>query len=68
MFIETKDLVSVIKTLVTNISGGDTVFYDRVKITDLVNRDHVLKHLHGRIIFGPFERYFYKVVFGRDKN
>ena len=50
---DTKDLVSVIITLDTNISGGDTVFYDRVKKSDLVNISHVLKHLHERIIFVP---------------
>ena len=48
--------MSVIITLGVNISGGYTVFYDGVKITDVVNRAHILKHLHGRIIFGPFEK------------
>ena len=51
----TKYLVSVIITLVTSISGGDIVFYDWVKTSDLVNRAHDLKHLHGRMVFGPFE-------------
>ena len=52
---DTKDLVSVIINLGTNISGGDTVFYNGVKTSDLGNRTHVLKHLHGRMIFGPFD-------------
>ena len=48
---DTKDLLYVMITLVTNISVGDTVIYDGVIISDLVNRAHVLKHLHGRILF-----------------
>ena len=48
---ETKDLLYVMITLVTNISVGDTVIYDGVVISDLINRAHVLKHLHGIIIF-----------------
>ena len=32
---DTKDLLSVIINLGTNISGGDTVFYDGVKKYDL---------------------------------
>ena len=51
-----KDLVYVIITLGENISGGDTVFYDGVKTSDLGSRAHVLKILHGRMIFGPFEK------------
>ena len=52
----TKDLLSVIINLGTNISGGNTVFYDWVKTYDLGNIPHDLKYLHGRIIFGPFEK------------
>ena len=50
-----KDFLSVIITLVTNIRGGDTVFYDGIKTSDLGSGSHVLKHLHGRIIFGSFD-------------
>ena len=39
-----KDLVSAIINLGGNISGGDTVFYDGVKTSDLGSRYHVLKH------------------------
>ena len=53
---DTKDLVSVIITLSKSISGGDTVFYDEVKPSDLGSRAHISKHLHGRMIFGPFEK------------
>ena len=39
---ESMDLVSVIITLGTNISGGDTMFHDRVKQIDLGKIAHVL--------------------------
>ena len=52
---DSKYLVSVIITLGENISGGDTVFYDGVKTSDLGIRSHVLKNLHGRMIFCPFD-------------
>ena len=53
---DTKDLVSVIITLGKNVSGGDTFFCDGVKKSDLGSRAHILKHLHRRMIFGPFEK------------
>ena len=52
---DTKDLVSVIITLGKNISWGNTVFYDGVKTFDFGSRAHILKKLHGRMIFGHFE-------------
>ena len=56
----TKYLLSVIITLGTNISGRNTVFNDRVKISDLGNRSHVLKYLHVIMVFGPFEKCFHE--------
>ena len=53
-----KDWVSVMITLGTYVIRGDTVFYDGIIRTYLVKRDHILKHLHGRIIMGPYERIF----------
>ena len=38
------------------ISGGDAVFNDGVKTSDLGSRDHVFKHLHGIMIFGQFKK------------
>ena len=55
-----KDLVSVIITLGKDISGGDTVFYDGVKSSDFGSRDHILKNLHGRMVFGTFEKVFHE--------
>ena len=63
---DSKDLVYVIITAVKNIRGGDTVFYDGVKTYELESRAHVFKHLHGRMIFGPFEKNTMKVLFGED--
>ena len=56
---DSKYLVSVIITMGENISGVDTVFYDGLKKSDFRSRAHVLKYLHGRMIFGPFEKKFY---------
>ena len=53
---DTKDLLYFIITLGNNIIGGGTVFYDGVKKYDLVNIYRVLKKLHVRMIFGPFEK------------
>ena len=49
-------MVSVIITLGKNISGGNTVFYDGVKSSDFGSIVHAFKNLHGRIVFGPFEK------------
>ena len=53
---DSKYLVSVIITMGKNISGEDTVFYYGVKTSDLGSRSHVLKILHGRMIFGPLKK------------
>ena len=42
------------------MSGGETVFYDRVKHIDLVKISHFLKYLYGKMILGPFERCLYE--------
>ena len=63
---DTKAMVSIIITVGKYISGGDTVFYDGVKTSDLVSRAHILKHLHGIMVFGPFEKFYIKVLFGVD--
>ena len=36
------------------------MFYDGVKTSDLGSRAHILKHLHGGMIFGPFEKVFHE--------
>ena len=57
---DSKDMVSIIIAVVKNISRGDTMFYDGVKTSDLGSRAHILKHLHGRMIFGPFGKIFHE--------
>ena len=52
---DSKYLVSVIITMGKNITGGETVFYYGVKTSNLGSRANILKKLHGRMIFGPFE-------------
>ena len=42
------------------------MFYDGVKTSDLGSRAHVLKTLHGGMVFGPFEKFYIKVLFGVD--
>ena len=54
--------MGVIVILGTNVSGWDTVFYDGVRIYNLVLRDHFLKNLHVRCIAYPFEKSFRKVT------
>ena len=63
---DTKYLVSVIIKIWKVIRGWDTVFYDGVKPSDFGSIDHILKHLHGRMIFAPFEKKSMKVIFGVD--
>ena len=41
---DSKDFFSVIINLGKNVSGGDTVFYDGVKASDLGSRAHILKN------------------------
>ena len=57
---DAKDLVSSIIIVGKDISGGDTVFYDELKTSDLGSRAHILKYLCGRMIFGPFEKVFHE--------
>ena len=55
---DVKYLVSVIITLGKDIIRGDTLFYDGVKTCDFGNRSHILKHSHGIMVFGPFEKFY----------
>ena len=55
-------LVSVIITLGKDIIVGDSVFYDGVKSFDFGNRYHKLKHSHGIMVFGQFEKVFHEVT------
>ena len=59
-------MLSVIIILGDNIRRGDTVFYYGVKTSALGIRAHILRYLHSRTIFGPFENVIMKVLFGKD--
>ena len=41
------------------------MFYDGVKTSDLESRSNVLKYLHGRIIFQPFEEKIHEITIWR---
>ena len=62
---DSKDFLSVIITMGKYIRVGENVFYDGVKKSDLGSRAHVLKHLHGIMIFGPFEKCFHEITLWR---
>ena len=53
---DTKVLLSILINLGANVIVGETLFYEGVKTSDLINRVHVLKYLHGIMIFGTFEK------------
>ena len=57
---DTKDFVYVVITVGKDIGGGDTVFYIGLKTSYFESRAHILKLLHGRMIFGSFEKAFHK--------
>ena len=55
-----KDLLSVIIILGTDLNGGKIVFYDRENMNDIGKRAYVLKHSHGRCVIGSFNKILHK--------
>ena len=53
---DSKDLLSVIIILVTDVNGGETVFYDGENMNDIGKIAHVLKHSHRRCVIGSFDK------------
>ena len=53
---DSKDLLSVIKILGTDVNGGEKVFYDGDNMNDIGKRSHVLKHSHGRCVIASFDK------------
>ena len=51
-----KDILSVIIILGTDVNGGETVFYDGENMNDIGKIAHVLKHSHGRCVIGYFDK------------
>ena len=62
---DSKDLLSDIITLGGGIRVGDTMFFYGVKTSDSGSRAHILKHLHGRMVFGTFEKCFHEFTLWR---
>ena len=56
---DSKDLLSVIIILGTDVNGGETVFYDGETMNDIGNRAHVIKHSHGRCVIGLFGKFLH---------
>ena len=57
---DSKDILSAIIILGTDVNGGETVFYDGEKINDIGKRAHVLNHSHGRCVIGSFDKILYE--------
>ena len=53
---DSKDLMSVILILGTDVHGGETVFFNGETLNDVGKRAHVLKHSHGRCVIGSFDK------------
>ena len=64
----TNDLVSVIITLGTNKSGLDNMFYEGVKMTDLVNIDIIPKHYLAELFFVHLRDVLMNIIFGEDTD
>ena len=55
-----KDLVPIIITLGKDIGGGYTVFNEGVISSHFGSIYHILKHLHGIMVFCTFEKVFHE--------
>ena len=53
---DSKDLLSVIIILGTDVNGDETVFNDGENMNDIGKGAHVLKHSHGRCVIGAFDK------------
>ena len=61
---DSKDILSVIIILGTDVNGGETVFYDGDNMNGIGKRSHVLKHSHGGCDIGAFDKTLMKDLFG----
>ena len=52
---DSKDLMSVIIILGTDVHVGETFFNDGENMNDIGKRAHVIKHSHGRYVIGSFD-------------
>ena len=51
-----KDLLSVIKILVTDVNGVEILFNDGENMNHICKIAHVLKHSHGRCVIDAFDK------------
>ena len=51
---DSKDLLSVIIILGTNVNGGETFFNDGENMNNIGKRAHILMHSHGRCVIGSY--------------
>ena len=57
---DSKDLLSVIIILGTDVNGGETGFIYGENMNDIGKRAHVLKHSHGRCVIGSFDNFLHE--------
>ena len=53
---DSKDILSVIIILGTDVNGGETVFNNGENMNDIGKQSHVLKHSYGRCVIGSFDK------------
>ena len=51
-----KDLLSVIMILETDVNGGEPFFYYGENINDIGKRAHVINNSHGTCVIGSFDK------------
>ena len=57
---DSKDLLSVMIILGTNVNCGEPVFYDGENLNDIGKTAHILKHSHGRCVIGYFNNFLHE--------
>ena len=65
---DSEDLVSIITTLGTYISGGDKVFNNRVKQTDFGKRAHILRNYMVEWLWVNLKNASLKFIFEEDTD
>ena len=51
---DSKDILSVITILGTDVNGGETVYNDGENMNGIEKRAHVMNHSHGRCVISAF--------------
>ena len=53
---DSKDLLSVIIILVTDVNGGETVFNDGENMNDIGKRAHLMNHSHVKCVINASDK------------